>query len=123
MKLMNDLYKIASSVCIDGLPSFNIVLNKEHFIYKSHFPNNPITPGVCLIQIGKELLEAHLHRELEVFQVKNVKFLSIVSPLESSIITYRFDKISVIDEDCHVRMQIAVSNDSFQYAKISMICK
>ena len=40
MKLMNDLYKIASSVCIDGLPSFNIVLNKEHFIYKTKNPDN-----------------------------------------------------------------------------------
>ena len=123
MKLINDLYKIVSSASIDDLPSFNIVLNKEHFIYNSHFPDNPITPCVCLIQIGKELLETLLHKELEVFQVKNVKFLSIVSPLEASYISYRFDKICVIDDGCQVKTQIVVSNKNIQYAKISMICK
>ena len=34
-----------------------IKLNKDHDIYNGHFPNNPITPGVIIIQIIKEILE------------------------------------------------------------------
>ena len=34
-----------------------ITLNPAHPIFAGHFPGNPITPGVCMLQIIKELTE------------------------------------------------------------------
>ena len=57
MKLLNDLYSIISRTDGEGRCDFTIELNPQHFIYKAHFPGEPITPGVCIMQIAKELLE------------------------------------------------------------------
>ena len=66
-----------------GLPGgvgFTVRMNPEHIIYSAHFPGDPITPGVCIIQMGVELLGRALGRTLELSAVKNVKFLSILRP-------------------------------------------
>ena len=28
-----------------------IELNPAHDVFKGHFPNNPVTPGVCMLQV------------------------------------------------------------------------
>ena len=42
--------------------SAQIKLNPKHEIFKGHFPGKPIMPGVCMIQIIKELTERSLGR-------------------------------------------------------------
>ena len=37
-------------------------LHPEHEIYQAHFPGNPITPGVCQVQIVAELAGRQLQR-------------------------------------------------------------
>ena len=56
MKLIDSLYKVISDTRSETGHVFSIELDPEHFIYKAHFPGEPITPGVCIMQIAKELL-------------------------------------------------------------------
>ena len=93
--------------------------NPEHPIYKAHFPGNPITPGVCIIQAAGELLEHQLGRNLYLKTVKNVKFLSVIIPEEGKKIKYSFSNI--IEDDSIVKTQVLVSDDAAVYAKISLI--
>ncbi len=58
-----------------------IKLNKDHDIYNGHFPNNPITPGVIIIQIIKEILEEHLDCELFLRKIINIKYISPINPI------------------------------------------
>lgn len=67
-----------------------VSLNPSHFIYKAHFPDNPITPGVCIIQMATELLEQALGWELEIDVIHNVKFLSLLIPKEGEYIELSF---------------------------------
>ena len=55
MKLLDSLFSIVSASSEDGRHVYTIRLNPEHFIYKAHFPGEPITPGVCIMQIAIEL--------------------------------------------------------------------
>lgn len=93
--------------------------NPEHPIYKAHFPGNPITPGVCIIQAAGELLENQLGRKLYLKTVKNVKFLTVIIPEEGKKIKYSFSNI--IEDDSIVKTQVLVSDDVAVYAKISLI--
>ena len=83
--------------------SFRLRLNPEHFIYQAHFPGEPITPGVCILQIGKELLAELLQESLEITHVKNVKFLSVISPLKEKKISYTFKKIETSEDPQEVK--------------------
>jgi len=58
----------------------HIKLHKEHEIFKGHFPGNPVMPGVCMIQIIKELTEKVMDKELFLSTSSNVKFMAIINP-------------------------------------------
>ena len=93
--------------------------NPEHFIYKSHFPQNPITPGVCVIQIAGELLERKLNRKVYLKTLKNVKFLSVIIPTEGKKIRYVFSNIAYVENG--FKAQVTVCDNDIVYAKISLI--
>ena len=93
MVLKNSLYIIEGQDITDDCASYDVRLQPDHTIYKAHFPGEPITPGVCVIQIAKELLEDHFQRELSIKAVKNVKFLMVISPLQHPQVRYTFRQI------------------------------
>lgn len=79
--LLKDFYKILSTDKIDD-ESYTVIvnLNKEHEVFKGHFPNNPVTPGVCMMQIIKEICEGILNKELQLKTASNVKFMALINP-------------------------------------------
>lgn len=121
MKLRDSLYTIVSESKGEGRHDFNIKLDPEHFIYKAHFPGEPITPGVCIMQIAKELLEEAVSESLTLSCVKNIKFLRIISPDDVTDICYSLAKIA--REDGQVKVQVTVTAGEETYAKLSLICQ
>ena len=121
MKLRDSLYTIVSESKGEGRHDFNIKLDPEHFIYKAHFPGEPITPGVCIMQIAKELLEEAVSEDLVLSCVKNIKFLRIISPNEVTDVCYSLAKIS--REDDQIKVQVTVTAGEDAYAKLSLICQ
>ncbi len=121
MKLLNDLYSIISRTSGEGGCDFTIALNPQHFIYKAHFPGEPITPGVCIMQIAKELLEEAVSQQLTLSCVKNIKFLRIISPSEITVLDYSLTKI--VTEGDTVKVQVNVLSGEDVYAKLSLVCQ
>ncbi len=60
--------------------SFEIKVNKDHEIFKGHFPENPVMPGVCMIQIIKDLTEETTGKKLFMDKCSNVKFTALINP-------------------------------------------
>lgn len=120
MKLLNSLYRIVSESVTESGRDYNIVLDAEHFIYKAHFPGEPITPGVCIMQIAVELLSLHCGKPLAIDTVKNIKFLKIISPAEIPGVCFSVSKVEA--EDSKVKAQVSVSGGGETYAKLSLIC-
>lgn len=84
--LIKDLYSIQSFTETDGSVEASVKLNKDHEVFKGHFPENPIMPGVCTIQLAKELTEMALNKELFLSVVSNVKFMAIINPEKNDTI-------------------------------------
>jgi len=79
--LKDSFYKIIKiSEISDTEISSEIKLNPNHEIYKGHFPNNPIVPGVVSVQIINEILSEHLENEFMISNAKSIKFTSIINP-------------------------------------------
>lgn len=96
-----------------------IELIDECEIFKVHFENHPILPGVCMVQIATELLSKIQKRELKLRKISNIKFLNVVSPNEIQRLNYTFSNIQVEDNTLKVRGQIA-ENDTI-FSKFSII--
>lgn len=97
--LLNDFYSIIQTEkSSDSLFNFSIRLNAEHDIFKGHFPENPVTPGVCMLQIIKELTEQILNKQLFMNQCSNVKFMALINPQINPVLNLNLE-ISEIDTD------------------------
>lgn len=55
---------------------------RESQIFKAHFPDLPIVPGACLVQISKEFIEEKLCQKIQIAHFKNLKFLKTINPDE-----------------------------------------
>ncbi len=60
--------------------SCKISFNAAHEIFKGHFPGQPVVPGVCTMQIVRELLEQQTGKKLFMQNAANVKFLQLILP-------------------------------------------
>ena len=61
-----------------------ININKTHKIFQGHFPAVPIVPGVCMMQMMREIMELQCKRKLIIRSGDNMKFLSVINPTVNS---------------------------------------
>ncbi len=79
--LLKDFYTVHSKQqTSDQSFSIYIRLNEKHPVFEGHFPGNPVTPGVCMMQIIKELTEEITGFELFLKNASNVKFMALINP-------------------------------------------
>ncbi len=99
--LKDTFYKIVDFKKEGNSVHTTLKLNEQHVIFKGHFENQPVVPGVCLIQITKEILSYSLNKKLQITQADDIKFLQMINPKESSLleikITYSFESEEMID--------------------------
>ncbi|MDR1557965.1 MAG: glycosyltransferase [Tannerellaceae bacterium] len=118
MNLTDDFYKITQRTNGDSGFEYILSLNKEHPIYQAHFPGNPITPGVCIIQFCKELMEHHTGEKLFLRKIVNVKFLSVINPQENAVVRVAFSKLSAVDKG--YTCSVLVYSENLRFAKLSL---
>ncbi|ODS82594.1 MAG: hypothetical protein ABS46_08440 [Cytophagaceae bacterium SCN 52-12] len=78
--LLNDLYFLQSVSDTGETVTFDLLVKVDHPLYKGHFPGRPVTPGVVLAEMVKELLESLLGKSLEMVRMRQCKFLSAHDP-------------------------------------------
>ena len=78
--LLKDFYAVNSLETEENKTTAKITINKDHKVFKGHFPDNPVTPGVCMMQIIKELTEGIVDKKLFMQSSSNVKFMAIINP-------------------------------------------
>ena len=119
MKLKDTFFRINNFCQTATGFDYIIELNPEHFIYQAHFPENPITPGVCIIQIIKELFAELMQHKLFLKKIYNVKFLNVINPLKNREVTFSISISS--EEENSYKIGVLVYNNDNKFAKLSMM--
>ncbi|MDR6843387.1 3-hydroxyacyl-ACP dehydratase [Flavobacterium granuli] len=90
--LLKDFYKVTSlENTADSKYSAVIFINAEHDIFKGHFPDKPTMPGVCMLQIIKELTEQITGSSLFLQTLSTVKFTALINPFETPELLLELD--------------------------------
>ena len=118
MKLANNLYTLAA-LDTRGVAA-SVRLCPGSVIYRSHFPEMPVTPGVCVIQMATELLEQLTGRSLELAEVKNAKFLAVINPEAMQEVNYTFQKTTADESTGILTTSATVSSGETVCAKLSL---
>ena len=122
MTLKDNFYHIKQMHRTDVGVKFLVHFNVEHFIYAAHFPGNPITPGVCIVQIVKELTEELTQTPLFLKTVKNIKFVQAINPLTHPEVTFALSMpISDNPMSDNYRVSASVESGEVVFAKMSLI--
>ncbi|MBX2965384.1 MAG: hypothetical protein KF845_04500 [Cyclobacteriaceae bacterium] len=82
--LINDFFTIHEKASGEDTIQAAITLNKDHAIFKGHFPEVPVVPGVCMIQIVREVIEADRQVRLRLVSADSIKFLTVINPNETA---------------------------------------
>lgn len=84
--LLDNFYTILQIRENDNCRIVSIRLNPAHILYQGHFPEQPVVPGVCMLQMIKESIEAILNCTLQYQQITSCKFLSAINPANNSVL-------------------------------------
>lgn len=90
--LMNDFYTIHEAQKTENSYSATIQFNASHNIFKGHFPGQPVVPGVCMMEIVKEILEQEIGKLLLLKKAANVKFLQLITPDIYPVINLKWEE-------------------------------
>jgi 3-hydroxyacyl-[acyl-carrier-protein] dehydratase len=118
MILKDNFFTIKSQNITDIKAEFRIKLNSESFIYQAHFPNNPITPGVCLIQMAVELFSLLKNASFGIKTLKNVKFTAPINPLEFPEVDFLLE---FAKNESLWQVKVLIKENETAFAKISMV--
>ncbi len=118
--LIEGLYKVTSTEnTSEGILS-KVHLNKDHAIFKGHFPGNPVMPGVCMIQIIKELTEEATGKNLFLAVSSNIKFMAIINPEKNPDLQIAID---ISQENGEVKVKNTTSFEDTVALKLSATFK
>ena len=84
--LLNDFFTINDTVKSETEIWAELLINSNHKIFEGHFPNQPVVPGVCMMQMVKEILELVVGKETNLMQAADMKFLAVINPQENNLI-------------------------------------
>lgn len=90
-----------------------IHLNKDHDVFKGHFPGNPVAPGVCMLQILKEITAEIVDKKLVMESSNNIKFMALINPevtpdLRLSIVLNNEDNLVNVRSICYFNDTVAL---------------
>ena len=116
MKLINDFFHIIGTETGDGVYRCQVRLNADHDYYRVHFPGNPVTPGVCLLQMATEILSQKYNKTLVFCKGTNIKFKNLVGPHEEPVFVFTKTRL----EDGLLSTSVSVEKDETQFVKMSL---
>lgn len=101
--LLNDFYTVKHREdTAENKFLATVLLNAAHPVFKGHFEQMPVVPGVFQTQLISELLQEQLQKNLVLSKGDNIKFMSMIVPgqhPEISIeISYREDENKYLTE-------------------------
>lgn len=78
--MQNELYTISNWQHTGESFTCTVNYDAAHPIFEGHFPGQPVVPGVCTMDMIKEMLQTALDKKLLLRTTGQVKFLQLILP-------------------------------------------
>ncbi len=114
--LENKLYKIESFSFSDDKLLAQLKLNPDHPIFKGHFPDVPVLPGVTMMHMVKELLEKAFEKKLQLANARSLKFLNMLNPQQIDVINV---EVNILDNQQNtIKMKASINSSQSSHYKM-----
>ncbi len=116
--LNNSFYKVTNTQETDGGIVLTIQFNAQHKIFEGHFPNQPVVPGVCTLQIIKEQLSQQLQQPVVLREAAQVKYLNMITPAQAPIVNFT---ILYQVHEANVSVTATITDGTVTYCKARLV--
>ena len=117
--LISNFYTIEESDYENHQILCSIKLNPNHEVYKGHFPQQAVVPGVIQLQIAREILENQLGLKLMMDDIVQVKYLVPVLPEENQELNFEINIKETTESVVKTNISIFDSEKTFTKARIN----
>lgn len=123
MNVLNDLIRLSCLSKDEEKSIWSFSINKDHKTFEGHFPDQPVLPGVALLESIKVAMENITDQELILSTSRSIKFLNMISP-ELSGLELSLTHLSNNDLPFKVKALLADNDKTYfkadlQYTSIS----
>ncbi len=88
--LLGNFFTISNKAITASNVTATVHIDATHKIFEGHFPGQPVVPGVCMMQMIKEILETVVEKKLQMKKADSLKFLSVINPVENPQVISEF---------------------------------
>lgn len=115
--LLDDYYRIDSRSDEGDKTVFGVTLLPDYCAYRGHFPGNPVSPGVCNIQMIKECAERLVGKRLFLGYIAKCRMSAVITPQISPRLQIRmkFSEVSTAAVETVYQVSATVSDDTTIY--------
>jgi 3-hydroxyacyl-[acyl-carrier-protein] dehydratase len=111
--LQNDFFSFTAPQIEGNSVTTSLELNVTHKIFEGHFPQHPVVPGVCMMQMVKEVVEAAIRKETNLLKADNIKFLNMIDPRENKLLQLNYKFVLPEEGKISIDAQLLNSNATF----------
>ena len=112
--LRDSFYSIVSQENIsDTQTQTKVLINAAHPIFEGHFPEQPVVPGVCMLQMVKDIVADKAQRNIQLQSLANVKFINVVIPQQHSELDITIKYENSVDNSIKVSSTITANETVF----------
>lgn len=108
-------FELVSITEDDGQHLASVKLNPDHEVYNGHFPDQPVAPGVMLMNMCREVAEKARGEEVRIRSARSIKFVKVVDPTKIQDLDLTLKFVEVEDG---TRFQCAAKHGEDTYFKI-----
>jgi 3-hydroxyacyl-[acyl-carrier-protein] dehydratase len=90
-------------------------INALHEIFEGHFPGQPVVPGVCMMQMIKELLESATTQSFNISKASEMKFLAVIDPTHNNRVEANVKY--TVHESGHMMVVASLFSEELTYFK------
>ena len=76
---------------------FDVALHADCDVYRGHFPGEPVSPGVCNIQMLKECVERVVGQPLLLNYIQQCRLTTLVTPVKHPHVEVRIRIVDKLD--------------------------
>ena len=109
--MLHGINKKGHCTCKQGA---NCASSGKHPIYKGHFEQIPITPGVCQVQLVKELLQSNFGQKLILERADSIKYLGMINPETQAELSVQ---LNVSPSDDALSVTASISSETAVFMK------
>ena len=117
MDRLHSIFSLGQVSSNEDKHSINVELDANHEVFKGHFPDQPVLPGVVQLELVKYCLEQITGKSLTTNAIKSVKYLQVIDPRETT--SMQVDITVKSNDDTGISIAATINNGDTGLMKLS----